>query len=143
MKTVRIDQETIVNSEARYTTPVFVPPFSFNAPTPGLETPVWSPPYDIVLTNAVMVGAQFEVPPGGSTVMSIRKWNDLTPYDEPIVVSSLTLASASKRVSADYTSSYTLDLRVSSYDNLYCSIVSGETHAHLTVQLYAYRDDGV
>lgn len=143
MKSMKIYQDLILTSKERYTTPIQVPPFSINLPAPGVETPVWSPPYKLMITNIAVMGAQFESDPGGSTTVSVRKWNDLTPYDEPIEVYELSLDSDSKRTSVDLLTSYTTDLSLSPQDNLYCSITAGSAHAHLTVQVYAARNDGV
>ena len=142
MKSFKVQQETIFAASRRYVTPVFVPPFSFNLPTPGLETPPWSPPFNVVLTNAVMFGAKFE-DPTGSSVVKVRKKNELIPYDDPVDILTLTLNATSFRVSQDLAGSYTSDLLLTPYDNVYCYEYSGESHAQLTVQLYAYRDDGV
>lgn len=141
-RSIRTTQETEVHASARFVPAVEIPVFSMNSPYVDLETPAWSPPYNIIITNAVLTTVQLATPAGGSSQVAVRKRNDLLPYDDPDTLFSLSASDTQKREVLDLSGTYTTNLTISPYDNIYCVVASGDgIHAHLAIQLYGYRED--
>lgn len=138
-RSIRTYQEEPAHSSKRYTPPVEVPVFSWARVSTGLDTPAWSPPYDIMITDINMAVTFSSEVVSGSTSIWILKINNLT-VDEPVFITSISTSGYSFNNSKSLENSYTPEKIISPFDALFCTINSTSgVHSTASVNVYAER----
>ena len=138
-RSIRAFQIEAGKSSKSYIAPLEIPVFSWGKVTGGLATPGWTPPYDILITDAVISSPDSTAGLGGSTTVWILKKNFFSDPDATFI-GSISLAGSTFSNSRDFTSDFTSEKVIGPYDSVYCQIqTTSGVHTTLSVTLYGER----